>query len=362
MSWAHSLLKEQMTTRRSFDPEAALRDANAGLLRGDELRTAVKHAENLGYTAAAYELRLHLIDSAGDANNAFEHRREEFFRAIVESGEDFFSVVDLEGRRLYNSPSYASILGDIESMKGSDSFAEIHPADLDLVKSAFEETVRSGRSHRLNFRFVLPDGSIRYMESCGALIRNSQGQASRVVVVSRDISERMEKEQEIYNYAFYDALTQLPNRRLLNDRLEQAMATSKRSGRYGALMYLDLDNFKLLNDTHGHAAGDLLLPEVGRRITGCLREMDTVARLGGDEFVLVLCELDKDKDRSTRQSGVVAEKIRAILAEPFELKFHWENNVETTVEYQGTASIGVVLFIDHETSREDILQQADRAM
>ena len=294
--------------------------------------------------------------------DASEPKSEEFFRTIVENGEDFFAVLDLEGRRLYNSPSYANLFGNIESMKGTDSFAEIHPADVEVVKRAFNLTVQSGRSHRLNFRFVLADGSIRYMESCGALIRNSQGQALRVVVVSRDITERMEKEQEIYNLAFYDALTLLPNRRLLNDRLDQAMATSKRSSRYGAVMFLDLDNFKLLNDTHGHAMGDLLLPEVGRRLIGCLREMDTVARVGGDEFVLVLCELDKDKARSTLQSGVVAEKIRAVLAEPYQLKFQQENNTNATIEYHGTASIGVVLFINHVASRENILKQADMAM
>ncbi len=102
--------------------------------------------------------------------DASEPRSEDFFRLIVENGEDFFAVLDLEGRRLYNSPSYASLFGDIESMKGSDSFADIHPADQELVKLAFKETVQSGRSHRLNFRFALEYGSMRYMESCGALI------------------------------------------------------------------------------------------------------------------------------------------------------------------------------------------------
>ena len=294
--------------------------------------------------------------------DACEPGGEEFFRMIIENGEDFFAVLDLQGRRLYNSPSYAQFFGAIESMKGSDSFAEIHPDDVELVKRAFGETVQSGRSHRLNFRFVLANGSIRYMESCGVLIRNSQGLALRVAVVSRDITERIDKELEIYNLAFYDTLTQLPNRRLLSDRLDQAMATSKRSGRYGALMLLDLDNFKPLNDTHGPAMGDLLLPEVGRRVTSCLREMDTVARFGGDEFVLVVCELDKDKTRSAVQSGIVAEKIRAILGEPYELKFQRENSIETTIEYRCTASIGVALFIDHEASREDILNRADMAM
>lgn len=108
--------------------------------------------------------------------------------------------------------------------------------------------------------------------------------------------------------------------------------------------------------------GDLLLIEVGRRITSCLREMDTVARLGGDEFVLVLSELDKDKAESTVQSNIVAEKIRAILAEPYVLKVWQEDNADTTIEHHCTASIGVALFLNHEASMEDILKRADMAM
>jgi diguanylate cyclase (GGDEF)-like protein len=108
--------------------------------------------------------------------------------------------------------------------------------------------------------------------------------------------------------------------------------------------------------------GDLLLPEVGRRITKCLREMDTVARFGGDEFVLVVCELDKDEAKSAAQAGIVAEKIRASLKEPYELKLVRENGIETTLEYDCSASIGVALFLDHEASKEDILNLADMAM
>lgn len=302
--------------------------------------------------------------SGADASmsDTAQRRVEEFSRLIVENGEDLFAVLDLDGRRLYNSPSYAKLFGDPERMRGSDSFAEIHADDLELVKRAFKETVASGRSHRLNFRFVLADGSIRYMESCGALIRDSQGHPLRVTVVSRDITERMEREQEILELAFYDTLTQLPNRRLLSDRLDQAMAASKRSDRFGALMLLDLDNFKLINDTHGHAAGDLLLRELGRRISSCLREMDTAARFGGDEFVLVVCELDKDRARSIAQSRIVAEKIRAIVAEPYELQLPRENGAATAVKYQCTASIGVVMFINHEASHKNILDCADKAM
>jgi diguanylate cyclase (GGDEF)-like protein len=127
-------------------------------------------------------------------------------------------------------------------------------------------------------------------------------------------------------------------------------------------MFFDLDNFKLLNDTHGHGAGDLLLVEVAHRINRCVREVDTVARLGGDEFVVVLNELDVDKAKSTTQASIVAEKIRAALAEPYVLKIQHEVKAETTIEHHCTSSIGVVLFINHEASPEDILKWADMAM
>lgn len=288
--------------------------------------------------------------------------QEEFFRSIVENADDFLAVLDLKGRRLYNSPSYAKLFGSTEALKNTDSFAEVYPDDLERVKQAFSDTVQSGHSHRLTYRFVLADGRIHYMESCGDLIRDSQGQALRVVVVSRDISERLREEDDIRNLAFYDTLTQLPNRRLLNNRMNQAMAASKRSRRYGALMFLDLDNFKPLNDTHGHCVGDILLVEVARRISSCVREMDTVARFGGDEFVVLLNELDADKAQSAVQASNVAEKIRAILSEPYELKFLNEGKAETTVEYHSSASIGTVLFVNHEASAEDILKWADMSM
>jgi diguanylate cyclase (GGDEF)-like protein/PAS domain S-box-containing protein len=191
---------------------------------------------------------------------------------------------------------------------------------------------------------------------CLRLSKTSEPPLLRIVLT--DISERIKNEEKIRQLAFYDALTQLPNRRLLNDRMDQAMAASKRSGHYGALMFLDLDNFKPLNDSHGHGMGDLLLVEVARRITRCLREMDTVARFGGDEFVVLLSELDTGKAESVAQAGVVAEKIRAALAEVY----HLQPQQEAGVAHRCTSSIGVVLFIDHEASPGDILKWADKAM
>lgn len=176
-----------------------------------------------------------------------------------------------------------------------------------------------------------------------------------------DITERKKNEEAIYKLAFYDTLTQLPNRRLLNDRLGQSLVATKRSGRYGAVMFIDLDNFKSINDTHGHTLGDLLLTEVARRITGCLREIDTVARLGGDEFVVLLSNLNEDETESTRLATLIAEKIRITLARPYSLKLTHEGKADANIEHHCTSSIGVALF-KQKVTQDDILKWADTAM
>ncbi len=288
--------------------------------------------------------------------------QEEFFRMITENADDFIAVLDLDGKRLYNSPSYSRLFGDPESLKGTDSFAEIHPDDREHVKRVFRDTVQTGIGLRIEYRFAMPDGSIRHIESCGGVIRNSLGRPSRVVVVSRDITERINAEDQIRNLAFYDALTKLPNRRMFDDRLNQAMAASNRSGRYAALMFLDMDNFKPLNDQYGHSAGDLLLKEVAQRIVSCVREADTVSRFGGDEFVVMITELDADKKSSIAQTGVVAEKIRAILAKPYRLVLQRDGVSERTIEYHCSSSIGVVVFIDHEYKPAELIKWADLVM
>jgi len=201
------------------------------------------------------------------------------------------------------------------------------------------------------------DGT-RFFARLDCLRMSREERDVEVRIVMTDITERIKNEEEIRKLAFYDALTQLPNRRLLNDRLDHAMAASKRSARYGALMFVDLDNFKPLNDQYGHDMGDLLLVEASHRITRCLREMDTVARFGGDEFVVLLGELDVDKSASEIQAGLVAEKIRGSLSEVYMLKRHHERSFE----HRCTSSIGVVLFINHEERPEDILKWADMAM
>ena len=193
-------------------------------------------------------------------------------------------------------------------------------------------------------------------------VKDAQGSVLQYVALFADITARHQMEDKVKQLAFFDPLTRLPNRRTLTDRLTQAMASSKRSGRFGALMVLDLDNFKPLNDAHGHAAGDLLLEAVAARMLACVREVDTVARIGGDEFVVLLSELDPDRTESIAQAELIAEKVRHALAMPYSLSVPRDGLEAAAVEHRCSASIGVVLFLNHEASQEDILRGADAAM
>ena len=206
------------------------------------------------------------------------------------------------------------------------------------------------------------DGTLYHDEMTITPVRGKDGEITHFVAMKHDISARKANEEHLKNMAFYDTLTLLPNRRLLADRLKQTLTASKRSGRYGALMFLDLDNFKPLNDEHGHDAGDLLLIEAARRISSCVREEDTVARFGGDEFVVILKELDSDKAVSATLASGVAEKIRAALAEPYQLELLQAEEGKTVIEHRCTSSIGIVLFVSHESGEEDLLKWADAAM
>ena len=174
-----------------------------------------------------------------------------------------------------------------------------------------------------------------------------------LVIVYHDVTDLRLASAEIENLAFYDPLTHLPNRRLLIDRLEQTMASSSRTGKEGALLFIDLDHFKTLNDTLGHDIGDLLLQQVAQRLTSCVREGDTVARLGGDEFVLMLADLSEQAVDAVSQVETVAKKILDALNQVYRLALH---------EYRSTPSIGVTLFRGHDCAIDELLKQADIAM
>lgn len=178
------------------------------------------------------------------------------------------------------------------------------------------------------------------------------GQVKLIGLMS-DISERRRHEEKIERLAFYDPLTELPNRRLLSDRLLHALATSARSGALGALLLLDLDHFKNLNDTHGHDAGDLLLCQVAQRLSRCVREGDTVARLGGDEFVVILEDLSHDVQEAAARAKAVGEHILSLLSQTYILE---------DIDYFSSPSIGITLFSTHEDTVDALLKRADVAM
>lgn len=197
----------------------------------------------------------------------------------------------------------------------------------------------------------------RWFSMSATPLHSDKGSA---VIVHSNITERKLSEIKVRHLAFYDVLTGLPNRRLLSDRLAIALLNSKRLKLYGALIMLDLDNFKSLNDTHGHAFGDLLLIEVSKRLTANVREVDTVARFGGDEFIVLLGALEHDADTSQKYALAIAEKIRLSLCSPYQLRV--ENESGTIITHHCSCSIGMVLFNEHDVKQDDLFKHADQAM
>ncbi|WGS54075.1 EAL domain-containing protein [Paraburkholderia sp. D15] len=184
-------------------------------------------------------------------------------------------------------------------------------------------------------------------------VMGENGIVSHYVCTHHDITERKIAEERIKELAFYDALTRLPNRTLLLERLKQAMTASARSDACGALLFIDLDHFKTLNDTLGHDKGDLLLQQVAHRLAVSVRATDTVARVGGDEFVMVLSNLHADPCQAAKETEALGEKILAMLGDPYQLG---------EVEYRSTASVGATVFQGHQASIDELLKQADLAM
>ena len=197
------------------------------------------------------------------------------------------------------------------------------------------------------------DGHSIEVEGRWTLVNDDDGSANSILAINTDIRERKATEREIARLAFYDALTGLPNRMLLTDRARHALANAARSNEGGALLFIDLDNFKTLNDTLGHDKGDLLLQQVARRLESCVRVSDTVARLGGDEFVVMLEALSSEPSALALDARTAAEKILAAVSQPYQLDGY---------HYRTTPSIGIAPFGQGDTTVGDLLKQADLAM
>jgi len=315
-----------------------------------------------GLTLAFINTRRRVVIAHELANSLQESERR--WKFALEGAGDGVWDWDITAGEITFSRRWYEIQGFEEGAIGpavSAWMELLHPDDLPVAEKLLQEHF-SGKTPNFSceHRVRCKNGEYKWVLDRGmVVVRDSDGNPLRAIGTHSDITERKLMEEQIRQLAFYDSLTRLPNRRLLNDRLSQIMSASRRSGLYGALIFLDLDNFKSLNDTSGHDAGDLLLIEVAERLKKCVRSMDSVARFGGDEFVVLLSELDGDKIESTAQAGHIAEKIRAALSDLYFLPVSSE---AAGVMHRCTASIGVAVFIDHEASQDDILKWADAAM
>lgn len=284
-----------------------------------------------------------------------------YTRSLLEASLDPLVTISSDGKIMDANNATEKVTGcmrnELIGSDFSDYFSEPNKA-----RAGYQQVFEDGFVTDYPLVLQHKSGSTVDVLYNASVYRNENGEIQGVFAAARDITEQKKLEDQIRQLAFYDPLTQLPNRRLLKDRLSQAIVASKRSGCYGAVMFLDLDNFKPLNDTYGHVVGDLLLIETAKRLKSCVREMDTVARFGGDEFVVLLSELNVDNAESIIQARIVAEKICTALSEAYCLSIKDEGAAEFTVEHHCTASIGVRVFINHEGSQDDIINAADAAM
>ena len=313
------------------------------------------------------KLELHLFTSIAhrisDTLNVFISTRqlresEERWKFALEGSGDGVWDWDIPTGNARFSKRYKEMLGFAEHEIGdtaSEWLDRVHPEDMPGLMAAIQAHLEEKTpSAQVEFRMRCKDGSWKWILCRGMLVsRGIDRTPLRLVGTNTDITQRKAAEAEIQYLAFYDPLTRLPNRRLLMDRLQQALASSARSGRLGALLFIDLDDFKALNDTLGHGIGDLLLKQVAQRLKPCLREGDSVARLGGDEFVVILEGLSKNPIDAAVQTEAIGEKILAVLSQPYQLAAH---------ECRSTSSIGAILFNDNQQAIEDLMKQADIAM
>jgi diguanylate cyclase (GGDEF)-like protein/PAS domain S-box-containing protein len=288
-----------------------------------------------------------------EAARAQAEARNRVQASLLDKAQDAISVTGIDGRITYWNKGAERLFGWSAAEAVGKTKAEMQIVEQQVFDTAYPILLQKGdwSGEILKRR---KDGGTLTVESHLTLMRDDEGRPQSVLYIQTDITQRKVAEQEIEDLAFFDPLTGLPNRRLLLDRLRHAVAACRRNGHTGALLFLDLDNFKSINDTLGHDKGDLLLQQVALRLRARVpRASDTVARHGGDEFVIVLEELSGKREETAGQAEKVAEKILAAFEAPFQLNDH---------QHHTSASIGVALFDEHISDVDDLLKRADLAM
>jgi len=281
------------------------------------------------------------------------------FRAMTELSSDWYWELDAQfrfsrldmGRRSQSVGFGDQVLGKTRQ--------ELPYIELSVAQWAHYQALLTTRQVFHDFELPVrdPQGGLTWQSISGEPMLTASGTLIGYRGVGRDISARKRSEELIRQMAFHDALTGLANRRLFMDRLQQTLLSMARSGQCAVLMYLDLDKFKLLNDSLGHSRGDQLLLQVAQRLKACVRGIDTVARLGGDEFTVLLEDAGSNHALACTHAWAVAEKIMQALQQPFNL-----GNEELPVLWRSSASLGITVLGDPTCSAEDCLGRADAAM
>lgn len=302
-----------------------------------------------------------LVNSMIEQMQASNLSTQERYQWVAENTHDVIWVMDTEGKFIYVSPSVKNLRGFTASeVMGKSIYETICASSIPVVQEAIAYSIKIAKeggtppSQTIFVEQPCKDGTTVWVEASGRLVVNPNDGSMQFVGSNRDITQRLKAEEEIQKLAFYDPLTNLANRRLLFDRMEKALLTCRRTKSCGALFFLDLDEFKPLNDTYGHAIGDELLKEVAKRLQGTIRSIDTVARYGGDEFVILLGDLGLCKIEAREATKIVADKLSEILGLPYVL---------SEVTYTLSASIGATVFgEDTPIDVDALLDEADKAM
>ncbi len=302
-------------------------------------------------------LLISIFQSARDVAEVALRNNDEKLRAVVDGALDAIVTVDELGHLVEFNPAAERLFGyRKEHVIGRPmSDVIIPPAFRENHNTAHQQFVKTGKKHifdqRLELTAMRADGSYFPVELTITSLKDKG--LPFVTGFIRDITDRKKAEKDIHQLAFYDGLTSLSNRRLFQDRLNQVLISKSRAKNYGAILFIDLDNFKALNDSRGHDAGDLLLIQVAARLNECLRAGDTVARLGGDEFVIILESLNEDLQQSLTLASGVADKVLQTISQPYNIK---------EVEHYNSASIGVSIFSAIDQNGDQVLKRADTAM
>ncbi|MFC4932978.1 EAL domain-containing protein [Massilia sp. GCM10023247] len=282
---------------------------------------------------------------------------EERFRTIARATTDVVWDWNLEDDTLWASDSIESVFGYTTADFSGPIRAwseHIHRDERERVVAHIRSALDGGEEQWMDeYRFLRKDGSVALVLDRGYIIRDAGGRATRMIGAMVDLTERRQAERRIEYLAYYDVLTQLPNRQLLMERLQRALDNCAQQHCANALFFIDLDNFKSLNDTLGHAVGDQLLKQVAQRLSGCLSHRDTVARFGGDEYVVLLEGMSADIEEASAHARTVGERMLLTLRQAYKIDQY---------AHHSTASIGIVLFGDAADDTGELLKRADMAM